>query len=131
MVIVSVCPHLWRGVPHLRSGGVPHPRSGRGGSTPVSRMGYPLYRPGMRWVPQGTSPHPRLDGVLSPHQQSGVPPCPRQDGVPSHPILDEVPPTPISKTNTCYAAGGVPLVFTQENFLVLTFVYLEYFLQLR
>ena len=75
--------------PHLDGGG-PHPRSGH---TPFQvQMGGGEYSLRSGW---------------------GVPPCPGLDGV--HP-----PPSgQISIASTCYAAGGVPLAFTQEDFLVI------------
>ena len=106
---------VWKGL------GVPHPRSGRGGgrvSQPKVWMegGYPI--PGL----DGGYPIPGLDRVggaqgtpSSPgwgtsHQQDGVPPCPGQDG---GGYLNWN-----SMACTCYAAGGMPLAFTQEEFLV-------------
>ena len=70
--------------------------------------GVPPSRPGMggTW---GT-PHPRLDGV-TPQTWDGGTPRPRLDGVPPS----------ISKASTCYAAGGVPLASTQDDFLVYRF----------
>ena len=114
-----------RGSRYTGLDGVPHPDLGQGG--------YPGY------------PHPRLDvvplfrtGWDTPYQQNGIPPvqdwmgspCPGLDGIPpisrmGYPPSQtgwgtphQVPPT-ISKASTCYAAGGVPLAFTQEDFLVL------------
>ena len=96
----------WWGVPHLRSGwGVPHLRSGW-------------------WGVLRVPPKPGLDSGGYP----GYPPTrsgwwgvPR---VPTPPGLDGVPPSPppISQSSiasTCYAVGGVPLAFTQEDFFVL------------
>ena len=46
-------------------------------------------------------------------------------GIPPRPGLDDRgTPPPIRQSSiasTCYAAGGVPLAFTQEDFLVLTY----------
>ena len=106
---------LGRGVPHLRSGwGYPIP--GLGGGYPISGLdcgGYPISGldgeggtssqvwggiPSQVWV--GGYPISGLDGW-------GVP------GVPPPPSMRQS-----SKASTCYAAGGVPLAFTQEDFLV-------------
>ena len=134
--------------PRSRQGGYPillmrrYPFQDQDGGTlgtPISRMGYP--HPDLGWG----YPHLRQDGVPpsaewgtpwsrpgtggTPHQQNDVPPSPDLgqglDGVPPIqdwmgypcPWLDLV--HPISKASTCYAAGGVPLAFTQEDFLVL------------
>ena len=86
-------------------------------------MGYPP-PPGLDgYVPPTT----RTGWVRTPHHQdwmgyplarSGwwgyVPPPPGLDGVPPH-----TPPIRQSSiASTCYAAGGMPLAFTQEDFLV-------------
>ena len=104
------------GYPILLTGGVPHPRSqwvppsaewGTPlsqpwiGGTPISRMGYLPYP----WVP----PVRRMG--YPPDLRWGVPPSKTGWGTP----------LPVSKTSTCYAAGGVPLAFTQEDFLVFHF----------
>ena len=127
-VIFSVCPHLrgggypisglGRGVPHPRSGwwggGVPHLRSGWwGGGVPHSRS---------QWLGGGTPSQVWMVGRGVPHPRSGW------WGGGGYPIqgLDggggylEYPP-PIRQSsiaNTCYAASGVPLAFTQEDLLV-------------
>ena len=75
--------------------GVPHPRSACWGGTPPTRSGC--------W---GIPPWPGLDGglVWMVGGTWGTPPPPpmRQSSI----------------TSTCYAAGGMPLAFTQEDFLV-------------
>ena len=57
---------------------------------------------------------------LCPPVQGGTHPRFRLDGVPP-------PPAPIRRqisiVNTCYAAGGMPLAFTQEDFLVLLYLH--------
>ena len=96
--------------------------SGRGVTPSQVRMGgYPI--PGLVW---GVAPRPGLDGRGgTPPARSGwwmgTPPAgsgwwggtpPGLDGVP--------PPTPIRQSSiasTCYLAGGMPLAFTQEDFL--------------
>ena len=112
-------PGLDGGVPHLRSGwGVPHPRSGWGATPSKIWMGVPPsldlmgYSPiqDWMWYPPGQD----LMGYPLVQEWMGYPPHPRlENGVP--------PPLPIrtqvSKASTCYAAGGVPLALTQEDFL--------------
>ena len=97
---VPCCRSGW-GIPCSRSGwGVPHPRSGQGvpGVPPWPGLDGERY-PGCPW--------PGLDGGGYPHHQEwmGYPP----------------PPPPIRQSSiasTCYTAGGMPLAFTQEDFLV-------------
>ena len=82
--------------------------------------GYPGYPHGKVWMVGGTrgTPRPGLDG-------GGYPGYPRPGlvggrGYPQ-PGLDGVPPTPIRQSSiasTCYPAGGMPLTFTQKDFLV-------------
>ena len=78
----------------------------------------------------GGYPFPRSRGTPPPGK--GVPPAwegvpPPGKGVP--PAWEGVPPDPrgIPYLNsiacTCYAAGGVPLAFTQEDFLFILFWY--------
>ena len=120
------------GVLHLRSGGgVLHLRLGgtssqvRGGYMgyppyPDLGRGTPLLRPGMRYPP----PRP---GIGYPLPEMGYPPyldlgqgTPQPEmGYP--PTWDGVLPPPLHRSayaSTCYAAGSVPLAFTQEDFLV-------------
>ena len=138
-----VSPHLGGGrggYPSQVWGGVPHPMSGRGrGGTPSqvwSRggtpsqvwtgwgyLGYPP--PGQDGVP----PPPTWDGVPPPLDLTGVPPLDMGQGTPpdlgwGNPpqTWDGVPPPGIA--STCYAAGGMPLAFTQEDFLV--YLYFHY-----
>ena len=110
---------LGRGVPNFRSevGGYPSQVSMMGGypGTPYPGMGYP---PDMGW---GT---PRSwDGVPT-GLGMGYPPGPGMGYPPRHgmgypPDLRwGNPPRQISIVSTCYAAGGMPLAFTQEDFLV-------------
>ena len=104
------------GVLHPRSGWeVPHPADGGGttisgldeGSTPI------LLRGSGQGLPWSTLLPLRLDGITPP------PPlalCPS-------PSLSPVrPPAPIRRQisigSTCYVAGGMPLAFMQEDFLV-------------
>ena len=125
------------GVPHLRSGGVPHLRSGGVGGYPISGLGgYPIS--GRGWgVPHlrsGGYPISGLGGVLHlrsrgvPHLRSrGVPHLRSGGGTPSQVWgVPQVTPPPPGIASTCYgyAAGGMPLAFTQEDFLV-SFVSLE------
>ena len=98
-VIFSVCPHL-RGM----GGGYPISGLG-GGGYPISGLGrgYPIPGPG------GGGPHPRSGGV--PHPMSGGGTL----GTPPR----------IASTCYSYAAGGMPLAFTQEDFLVLMFLHMK------
>ena len=119
------------------------------GYPPEPGMGYPLTRSGWGtpqtwdgvppqtwdWVPPWTwnqvpppdqGPGPPLD--LGP----GTPPDlglgnPLDLGLGTPPTLDLGPgtPPPTSTASTCYAAGGVPLAFTQEDFLVQSFFTLK------
>ena len=82
--------------------------------------GYPIS--GLRWggylVPcPGGYPVPGLGGI----------PSPRSGGGGGYPVSGlggylisgpGYPPRQISIASSCYAAGGMPLVFTQEDFLV-------------
>ena len=63
----------------------------------------------------GWYPVSGLEGV--PHLRSG--------GVPH--LRSGVPPRWISKASSCYAAGGMPLAFTQEDFLVQDIFSLNYY----
>ena len=120
----SLCPpFVWRGYPiQLMWGGTPlqvwmrgtpsswwgcTPSSWQGGTPsswqgvpPSSWQGYPWGTPGQGYPWQG----PR----------AGVP-CPLAGGTPQQGIL---PPNRSSIACTCYAVGGMPLAFTQEDFLV-------------
>ena len=127
---------LGGGVSHHRSrwGRLPHPRSERGvphsadGGYPIQdqdggTLEYPLpiqdwmgYPPDLRW-----GYPPSKTGWGTPHQQNGVPPPPSKTGwgTPAPRQQNGVtPPSPVSKASTWYAAGGVSLAFTQEDFLV-------------
>ena len=104
--------HLWWG-----GGGVPH-LADRGGG---GRGGYPI---------QLTEyPHPRLDEVLPIQDWTGYPLVQDWMGYTPSKTGWGIPPPPppirrlISKVCTCYAAGGVPLAFTQD-FLVGLQVYM-------
>ena len=79
-------------------------------------------------VPQGTYPHPGQDGGGVPQ---GTYPWPGQDGGRGTPKY--LPPARLGRgvpqgtyppppPRTCYTAGGMPLVFTQEDFLVSSIV---------
>ena len=89
-VIVSVCSHLGGYPISVLGRGVPHPRS-RWGGTPsqVQVEGYPI---------------PGLGGY----------PIPGPGGTPGTP-----PPARIASTCYSYVAGGMPLAFMQEDFLVI------------
>ena len=126
-------PGLGRGVPHLRSGqgGTPYQVWLGGTSSQVWPGGYPI--PGLDWGYPGYplltrsgwgTLWPGLDGIPPQTPPDPSPPdlgqgtpsdlgwgTPRTwDGVPH-------PPSP-SIVSTSYVAGGMPLAFTQEDFLV-------------
>ena len=121
-VIFSVCvsvhrggtPSSWRGVPHPAVGGTPS--SWRGVPYPADG-GYPIQLMGGTPSSWWGVPHPAGGGV----------PQPADGGYPGrYTPLAGVPPTrgttpPPHQSSiacTCYAAGGMPLAFTQEDFLV-------------
>ena len=91
----------------------------------VSRMGYPQdwmgYPPSAEWGTwDGGYPGypPSKTGCSTPLSKTGCGTSAVQDWMGlslPHPGLDGVP--PISKASTSYAAGGVSLAFTQEDFL--------------
>ena len=86
------------------------------GGYPISGLGRGVPHPGSR--SRGV-PSPRSGGV--PHPRSRGDPIPGPGGVlwvPPHP--DQVWIRQSSTASTSYAAGGVPLAFTQEDFLVNT-----------
>ena len=60
--------------------------------------------------------HPRTWDGVPPQTWDGVPPG-HGMGYPPRPEMG-YPPRQISIASTCYAAGGMPLAFTQEDFLV-------------
>ena len=101
---VCVCSTFWGGVPHLRSrwDGVPHLRS-RGG-TPSQVQGG---TPSQVW---GGTPSQVRGGT--PSQFRGSTPSQVRGG-----NLGSPPPG-IASTCYGYAAGGMPLAFMQEDFLV-------------
>ena len=119
------------GVPRqgLDGRGVPHPRSGRGVPHPRSGWGVPHLRSG-----QGVVPHPRSGWGrgIPPDLRWGTPPdlgwgtpldlgwgTPQEHGTEYPPDLRwGTLPRQISITSTCYTVGGMPLAFTQEDFLV-------------
>ena len=108
-------------------GGVPQQGLDGGGGT-SARSGWWGVPPSQVWmvgVPGqvlGTPHHPDLAGVPPPtmtgwgtphHDWMGYPPTMTGWGTPHH------DPPPPSIASTCYAAGDMPLAFTQEDFLVL------------
>ena len=121
---------LMGGTPSFLTGGYPIP--GLDGGTPpqVWTDGYPSVPPParIRWdtsparTEWGTS-QPWLDGVPPTARTGwGTLPWPGLDGVPPCPGLNGVNPPPSirqsSIVSTCYAATGMPLTFTQEDFRV-------------
>ena len=97
------------GVPPWTWDGVPPDQVRMGHPPDQVWMGYPLDlgwgtpRPGQ----DGAPPWPGLDGV-PPRPGTGYPPRPGMG----------YPPPNWDIASTCYAAGGMPLAFTQEDFLV-------------
>ena len=101
-------------------GGVPHPRSGRGVLPSQVRMGRGISRTGWSTL-TGTgwrTSHPGLDGST---------PCPGLDGIPPSRSGWGTAPPPIRRqssiVSTYYMAGGMPLAFMREDFLVLLFIF--------
>ena len=111
-VLFSVClsVHISGGVPQSGLGGVPHPKSG----------GYPI--PGLDGVP----PSQTWDGVPPPRPGTGyprilgwgTPPDLGRGTLPPPDLRWGTPPPTWDIASTCYAVGGMPLAFTQEDFLV-------------
>ena len=132
---------VWTGGTPSSQWGVPHPRSGWGGLIQLtggtssqiwmrgtisswwgvpylrSRWGYPIS--GLdRGVPlwpglDGVPPWPGLDGVPPSGQDwMGYPLPPSQNWM-GYPLIRQS-----SIVSTCYVAGGMPLAFTQQDFLV-------------
>ena len=128
------------------SRGYPHPADGGGGRYPIQLTGgtYPIPGSDRGCMPipgldrGGTPGHPHLgqvpgQGGGNPHcrcgqrgiplsgQVPGVPPCPGLDGGTSLSRTGCVPP-PVGRQSSiasiCYVTGGMPLAFTQEDFLV-------------
>ena len=108
-------------IPGVMVGEVPNSRSDGGGGTPsqVWWLGVPGVSPWLDGVPQpgrnggGTLWYPpTMTGWGNPH------PHIHHDwmGYPHHDWIGYHPPPSIA--STCYAVGGMPLVFTQEDFLV-------------
>ena len=124
---VSVCSHPEEGYPHPTNRGstpiqltrgTPFQPTGRG-LPPSSDRGGGVPQPGQDWM--GVPPL-GLDEV-PPQDWMGVSPCWNWMGVTPPPISTGLGYPPLlvrhsSIMSTCYAAGGMPLAFTQ-NFLVL------------
>ena len=101
--------------------GYPHPRSGReGGGYPHPRSGWGYPHPRTGEYPHSGQPADggylpsisRMGYSPTPHQQDGGIPHPGyRSGWGGTPNLNSI-------TCTCYAAGGMPLAFRQEDFLV-------------
>ena len=87
----------------LDGGGVPRSMSGWGGT------------PSQVWV--GGYPITGLGGIPS-QVWMGVPPTMTGWGTPHHDWIGYPPIRQSSIVSTCYTAGGMPLAFTQEDFLV-------------
>ena len=93
-------------IPGLDQGGYPHLRSGREVSHSADG-GYPHLRSG--WG----IPHSAYRGVPYSRSEWGYPSLPPSAGWGTPPVRRQ-----ISIASTCYTAGGVPLAFTQEDFLL-------------
>ena len=126
-----VSSHLGGVLPQSGLGGVPHLRSGRGGTpSQVWLGGYPIPGLGGRGYPilglDGVPPPTRSGwGTSLPRPGMGYPPRPGTgnppgtwEGLPPLQTWDWVPPPTWDIASTCYVAGGMPLAFTQEDFLV-------------
>ena len=96
---VSILPDI--GYPHPSQWGYPHPRSGMGGGTPILDLDH-------RVPPSKV----RTGGIL------GYSPPPTHPG--QVPGQHGATPNWNSTVCTYYAAGGMSLAFTQEDFLVVT-----------
>ena len=99
-----------------------YPVSGLGGGYPIPGLkgwGYPGYPPGQVWMEGGTPS--QVWGVLwVPSSQVWM-----VGGYPGYPLVRSGwgTPPPIRQSSiasTCYTAGGMPVAFTQEDFLVVT-----------
>ena len=110
------------GLPHPAGGGYPIPGLNWGypillmGGTPskISMGGeYPRVPPTQDWM--GYPPLSRTGWATSPHPDLGWGTPPVQDWM--YPLPPPVR-RQISIESTCYVAGGMPLAFTQEDFLV-------------
>ena len=97
-------------------GGYPIPGAGEG--YPMQLMGVPHPRSGWRRYP---IPGPGGGGVPYPADQGGTPSQVWAGGTPSQ-VQVGVPHPPVRRqssiASTCYVADGMPLAFTQEDFLV-------------
>ena len=113
-----------------RSGwGYPLPRSGQEeGGTPIWLMmlpRYPFFRSGTpSWHGKGVPPVQTWEGGTPPDLGRGYHPQYRPGKCPPPIKKEGVPPIQVpgqdgnSMTCICYVAGGMPLAFTQEDFLV-------------
>ena len=114
-------PPTWDGVPPGPEMG--YPPDLRWGTPPDLRWGYPS-RPGMGYTPPdlgwGNPPTPRPGTKSPPGPKTGYAPGPGTG----------YPPPP-SIASTWYAAGGMPLAFTQEDFLVINWGVRPPYLDLR
>ena len=96
--------------------GMGYPPRPRMGYPPGPGMGYPP-RPGMGYPPWTWDGVPPRHGTgYPPDMGQGTPPDMGQGTPPD--LRWGTPPRQISIVSTCYAAGGMPLAFTQEDFLV-------------
>ena len=106
----GVLPSFLTGVTpsQVSTGGYPHPRAGQGGTPSKVRI-------------RGTRSQVRTEGGIPIPGQDGRYLIPGQNGD-THKVKTGGTPNRNSKACTCYAAGNMPLAFTQKDFLVkLTF----------
>ena len=123
---------VWGGTPS-QVRGVPQPGLDGGGylGYPPVRSGWWGYSPGQVWIVGGYPWYPSTTrtGWGTPHQDwmGYPPPSTTRTGWGTPPTQvwmvggTRGTPTPMRQSSiasTCYAAGGVPLAFTQEDFLV-------------
>ena len=91
-----------------QGGGVPRSSQRGGGVLPSSQQGVPH-------LVDREVPHPAKEGYS--HPANRIPPSELDGYPPSLPLRHT------SIASTCYVAGGMPLAFTQEDFLVYASVY--------
>ena len=117
-----VCQSTYGGGTPVRSGWGGHPIPGLAGGGTPSQV----------WL--GGVPHPRSGWGYPPTTRSGwgTPPdlglgTPQDLGLGTPPDMGlGTPPPPGPGTgiaSTCYAAGGMPLAFTQEDFLIIVYLW--------
>ena len=115
----------WSTLDQVRMGYPLTPRPGTRSTPDQVRMGYPYPpRPGMGYPPDLGQGTPWTWDRVPPGPGTGYPPPPKDLRWCTPETWDEYPPRPgmgypHSIASTCYEAGGMPLAFTQEDFLVM------------